>query len=60
MRIEIGPKDIENNSVLFVRRDNLEKITSTIAEAADIASLLLQKYKTIYLKVLNNAYKIIL
>ncbi|WP_203341537.1 proline--tRNA ligase [Metamycoplasma hominis] len=43
LRIEIGPKDIENNSVLFVRRDNLEKITSTIAEAADIASLLLQK-----------------
>ena len=31
-RIEIGPKDIENNQVVIVRRDNNEKVTIKIDE----------------------------
>ncbi|MDP4146250.1 MAG: proline--tRNA ligase [Bacillota bacterium] len=32
LRIEIGPKDIENNQCVFVRRDNMEKITVGLNE----------------------------
>ena len=34
-RIEIGPKDIENNQLVIVRRDNNEKITISIDELED-------------------------
>ena len=34
MRIEIGPKDIENGSCVLVRRDTREKITVAIADVA--------------------------
>lgn len=34
-RIEIGPKDIENNQAVIVRRDTREKITVSINELAD-------------------------
>lgn len=34
-RIEIGPKDIENNQVVVVRRDTREKIVLSIDEVAD-------------------------
>ena len=32
IRIEIGPKDIENNQCVIVRRDNMEKIIVSLAE----------------------------
>jgi prolyl-tRNA synthetase len=32
IRIEIGPKDIENNQCVIVRRDNMEKIVVSLAE----------------------------
>lgn len=34
-RIEIGPKDIENNSAIIVRRDTLEKITVSLDNIED-------------------------
>ena len=43
MRIEIGPKDIENGSCVLVRRDTREKITSTIEGAAEAAKSLLDR-----------------
>ena len=33
-RIEIGPKDIEKNQVVVVRRDNREKIVVSMDEIA--------------------------
>ena len=32
VRIEIGPRDIENGECVFVRRDTLEKITVKLSE----------------------------
>jgi prolyl-tRNA synthetase len=41
LRIELGPKDIENGTCVIVRRDNGEKIESTIEEAPQkVADLL--------------------
>lgn len=34
LRIEIGPRDVENNSVVVVRRDSGEKVTIPIANVA--------------------------
>ena len=42
LRIEIGPKDMENGNCVLVRRDNREKITVPIAEAAQKAEELLE------------------
>ncbi|MDD3339403.1 MAG: proline--tRNA ligase [Lachnospiraceae bacterium] len=42
MRIELGPKDIENNQVVLVRRDTREKIVVSIDEAAAKAAELLE------------------
>ena len=41
LRLEIGPKDIENGVCVLVRRDTREKITVNISEAADKALELL-------------------
>ena len=35
IRIEIGPKDIENNQCVLVRRDNMEKIIVSLEEVED-------------------------
>ena len=42
VRIEIGPRDIENNEVVVVRRDTLEKVTMTLDESLNdnIAALM--------------------
>ena len=41
LRIEIGPRDIENNQVLVMRRDTLEKVTLSIDNLdVEIAKLL--------------------
>lgn len=42
MRIELGPKDIENNQVVLVRRDTREKIVVSIDEAPAKAAELLE------------------
>ena len=42
MRIEIGPKDIEQGTCVLVRRDTREKITCAIADAAEEAAKLLE------------------
>ena len=41
MRIEIGPKDIENGECVMVRRDTREKVSVAIENAADEAKKLL-------------------
>ena len=38
LRIEIGPRDIENNSVVIVKRNNGEKIQVNINELSDVVS----------------------
>lgn len=55
LRVEIGPKDIENNQCVIVRRDNrekvfvqLDKLEETVAEQLDILA------QNIYEKALKN------
>ena len=43
LRIEIGPKDIENGKCVFVRRDTREKTECAIADAADTMKKLLEQ-----------------
>ncbi len=42
IRMEVGPKDMENNSIFVVRRDTSEKMSVNITEAANEVSLLLE------------------
>ncbi|WP_029513164.1 proline--tRNA ligase [Mycoplasmopsis primatum] len=49
IRIEVGPKDINNNCVTIVRRDTLEK---TIVELAKVKSFIAELLKKIH----NNLY----
>ena len=51
--MEVGPKDIENNSVMLVRRDNLEKIVASMDELTNtIHSLLDDVHNGLYQKAL--------
>lgn len=43
IRLEIGPKDIENGKVVFARRDTFEKIDVPIEQVAEQAKEYLQK-----------------
>ena len=43
MRIEIGPKDLENGVCVLVRRDTREKLTVNIADVADASQKLLEE-----------------
>ncbi len=52
LRVEIGPKDVENNKVCAVRRDNRKKHFLDDSEAANTIQLLL---KDIQETMLNNA-----
>ena len=45
-RIEIGPKDIENNKCVFVRRDTREKIDVSLDEVETKAAALLDTIQT--------------
>lgn len=48
-RIEIGPKDIENNQVVVVRRDNREKIVVSLDEIATrLPEILEEEQKDMY------------
>ena len=49
VRIEIGPKDIENNQAVVVRRDNREKAFVSLDElAVKVAEILEQEQKDMY------------
>jgi len=64
LRIAIGPKDLENNTIELARRDLLEKSTRVLDDnfVTDIAALLEDMQKTIYQKALNfrekNTHKV--
>ena len=54
IRIELGPKDIENNQAVLVRRDTREKMTVSLSELTDKTTKLLQ---TIQADMLERARK---
>ncbi len=55
LRLEIGPKDIEKNQCVIVRRDNREKIFVSLDNLeAEISKSLNDYAKAIYDKALNN------
>ena len=54
VRVELGPKDIENNQAILVRRDTREKMTVSLSELTDKTKELLQ---TIQKDMLERARK---
>ena len=55
LRLEIGPKDIENNQCVIVRRDNREKYFVSLDELeTKIPELLAEVHKGLYEKALQN------
>lgn len=58
LRIEVGPRDLENGLVTLVRRDTLEKIQVKVEEVKSVASQLLKDIQASLLKAaeerLNN------
>ena len=55
LRLEIGPKDIENNQCVIVRRDNREKYFVSLDELeTKIPELLAEVHKGLYEKALSN------
>ena len=52
LRLEVGPKDIENNQVVLVRRDNHEKLFVSMDNLADTVKDLLD---TVHTSMLNRA-----
>lgn len=58
LRLEIGPKDIENNQCVLVRRDNREKIFVSLDNLEESIQETLDVYaKAIYDKALENVKK---
>ncbi|UVD81492.1 proline--tRNA ligase [Mycoplasma iguanae] len=62
LRIEVGPKDLENDEVLLVRRDNLTKIRVPLAEVRTWVGDLLKKiqqdmYEKAKKRLLDNIVK---
>lgn len=49
-RVEIGPKDIENNKLVLVRRDNREKIEVSLDELSRIPEILEEIQRDMYNK----------
>lgn len=55
LRLEVGPKDIENNQVVLVRRDTREKIFVSMDDLeAKINELLTDLHNSMYAKALKN------
>ncbi len=55
LRIEIGPRDIENNQAMLCRRDNLEKVSTSLDGLTDTVCALLEEIqKAMYVKSKNN------
>jgi len=58
VRLEIGPKDIENNQCVLVRRDNREKIFVSLDNLEESLNATLKDYaEAIYNKALDNLNK---
>ena len=55
VRLEIGPRDMENNQCVAVRRDNREKVTINIDElAASVSQVLEQVQQSLFDKAKKN------
>lgn len=55
LRLEIGPKDIENNQCVLVRRDNRQKYFVSLDELEENINNILNEYaEAIYNKALDN------
>lgn len=55
IRLEIGPRDVENNQCVLVKRFNHEKITINLDDLADfIPNLLKEIHNSMYQKALEN------
>ena len=55
LRLELGPRDIQNNECVIVRRDNLEKIKVSLDSLEDTVVKLLQKvHEGMYQKALER------
>ena len=55
VRLEIGPRDIENNSCVLVRRDNGEKITASLDNIEETVTALLDDIQnSLYEKALHH------
>lgn len=54
-RIEIGPKDIENNTVVIVRRDTREKSQSQLTLFKQNCQRFLKRFKQICIIKLKNS-----
>ncbi len=55
VRIEVGPRDLENNEVTLVRRDTLEKIQVKVSDVEkEITALLEDIQNNLYNKALEN------
>ena len=55
VRLEIGPRDIENNSCVLVRRDNGEKITASLDNIEETVTALLDDIQSsLYEKALRH------
>ncbi len=58
LRLELGPRDIENNRCVLVRRDNREKTVVSLDNLeSEIAKLLEELHRAIYEKALENMRK---
>lgn len=55
LRLEVGPRDIENNTVILVRRDTFEKITVSMDGLADTVKELLDTIQRDMLESARNA-----
>ncbi len=55
LRLEIGPRDIENNACVLVRRDNREKIVVSLDNLeAEVAAALKAVHDGLYQRALDN------
>ena len=55
LRLEIGPRDLENNSCVIVRRDNREKYTVSLDELEQVVPKLLEELRaSLYARALEN------
>lgn len=55
LRLEIGPKDIENNQCVLVRRDNREKLFVSLDNLSESIEKVINDYaEAIYQKALDN------
>ena len=57
LRIEIGPRDIENNQCVFVRRDTLEKTTVSLDNINETVGKILDEIQTNMYSMANEVVK---